>query len=399
MKSIYPIIFISLAFFSCLNQAGNKGEITEDSISDSGNEITSGSDNEINSGDLALLNVQSKIHYYVDAKTGLVVYQKEFPSDWDIVTKPIYNLDTDFPVFLYRMQNNNGMKSFNTLIEQFVSFQNPQYAQEMGNYGMSNIRAVVSPTDFLENEIRPMMEREGFKLLGPRKFPEILSYIENQKKKYGMPNMDLNVYSTEWINKDNVKALVSFNQMVLNPDPSMYVENPMTIWNYQMGYFFAPEGNYEADLNTAIQADLNKTDSSNWQKYQAQVNNFRQQQQTAQHEERMRNQQQQFDQHQQMMKERYAANDANNARYMDNLRGTPTSTGYTSDSNHQNFIDMIREEQNVSLEGKTFKVEAGSENYWMNSDGKYITSNSQFYDPNRDPIYDNRHWDLTTKQK
>lgn len=348
------------------------------------------------SSNSGLLNQSSQKHYFVDGKTGLVVFEKKYPSDWDILSQPTYNLDSDFPTFLYLMQNKNGMKAYNSPIYQYVAFQNPQYAEVMRGYGVTNERSLISPMAFIENEIKPIMERQGFKFKSQREFPEVIAYIQEQKKILGVQNVDFIAFSTEWINDRNIKALVTFNQMVLNYDPALTGGEAMKIWSYQMGYFFAPANTYETDLKVALNADLNRIESKNWQKYQSQVNNYRQQQRNIEHQNRMRNQQVQFDQHQRSMNERYAANDANHARFIDNLRGTSTTSGYSSDPSHNNFIDMIREEQNVSLNGKTFKVNAGADNYWMNSDGKYIPSNDQFYNPNRDPVYDSQQWDLTT---
>lgn len=369
MKSLYSLIFIPLICLSCLDLPTKH----DDTIADANIGV-----------DIEFFTKKAKTHYFVDGKTGLVVYQKEYPSDWDIVTKPIYNLDNDFPTFLYLMQNNKGMKAFNSPIHQFVSFQNPQYAQMMQNYGVNNIRLLMTPEAFVAHEIKPIMEHNGFRFLSQRQFPEILTRIDEKKQKYGMTNIDFNLYCTEWINDDNIKALVSFNQMVLNYDSSVTMNESMKIWNYQMGYFFAPTDTYEADMKIAMQADLDQIESQNWVKYQIQVNNYRQQQKTAEH--------------QRMMRDRSVAADISHKRFIDNLRGTLNSTSYASNSNHSNFIDMIREEQNVSLDGKSFKVEAGAENYWMNSDGMYIKSDDHFYDPNRDPLYDNQRWDITTKQ-
>ncbi|MCB0445208.1 MAG: hypothetical protein KDC68_06075 [Gelidibacter sp.] len=377
MKLLYPF-FLSLLCVSCLNSQ------TENGTSNSG---------------FALFKTSEKTHYFVDAKTGLVVYQKAFPSDWEVVSKPTYDLDKDFPSFLYAIQNQKGLKAFNTPIRQYIAFQNPQYAQMMRNYGMNNIKPVASLPSIVENEIKPIMNRDGFKFVSNREFPELMAYINQKKNEMGLNNIDIHMIATEWINEKNIKGITMVSQMVLSYGNSNGMTEPTTLWNYQTDFLFAPSNTYEAVLKTAITSTLKQKDSPNWQKYQAQVLNFRQQQQIAQHQQRMRNQQQQFEQHQQMMKERYAAQDANHERFMNSLRGTPTSTySYTSDANHQNFIDMIREEQNVSLEGKTFKVEAGANNYWMNSDGKYIMSNDLFYNPNTDAIYDNQHWDLTTKQ-
>ena len=360
--------------------------------------LNSQSSNEATNSDLALFQSKSKTHYFVDSKTGLVVYQREFPSDWEVVSKPTYEIDTDFPMFLYAIQNQKSLKAFNTPLQQFVAFQNPQYAQMMQSYGMTNIRSVASAQTMVANDIKPLMERDGFRFVSNREFPEVMAYINQKKIEMGFNNMDINILATEWVNDDNIKGLATLTQVVLSYGNEMGMTEPMTIWNYQMDYLFAQSNDYEAALKTAISSSIKQIDSPNWKKYQAQVLNFRQQQQTAQHQQRMRDQQQQFNQHQQMMQERYAAQDANHESFMNNLRGTPTTTGYSSDASHQNFIDMIRDEQNVSLEGKTFKVQAGAEKYWMNSDGKYIMSNDLFYNPNRDPIYNNQNWNLTTKQ-
>jgi len=362
--------------------------------------LNSQSNDGTSSSDLALFQNKSKTHYYVDGKTGLVVYQREFPSDWEVVSKPTYDVDNDFPMFLYAIQDQKGLKSFNTPLHQYVAFQNPQYAQMMQNYGMSNIRPVASASVIIANEIKPLMERDGFRFVSNREFPKLMAYINQKKIEMGFNNnMSINILATEWVNNNNIKGLATLTQVVLSYGNEMGMTEPMTIWNYQMDYLFAPSNDYEAALKTAISSSIKQIDSPNWKKYQAQVLNFRQQQQTAQHQQRMRNQQQQFNQHQQMMQERYAAQDASHERFMNNLRGTSTSsTGYSSDASHQNFIDMIRGEQNVNLEGKTFKVQAGAEKYWMNSDGKYIMSNDLFYNPNRDPIYNNQNWNLTTKQ-
>lgn len=364
MKTLFPFIFTLLICSSCLESQSQDASGTSKL-------------------DLSFNKPETQKHYFVDGKTGLVVFHQEFPSDWEIMSRPTYNLDNDFPSFLHLKQNKNGMKAFNTPIQQFVAFQNPYSAQMMRNNGLNNERPLISPAGFVEQELMPLMNREGFKFLSYREFPELTAHLEKHVANVGLKNIEYKIYPTEWINSNNVKAVVFFNQMILHTDPAHSGGEVMAVWNYQLNFFFAPISIYESDLKIAMNADFNIIDNPSWGKYQIQVNNYRQQQKNMLHQRKMR--------------DINNARDIDHARFLDNLRGTYTAPAYASSSSHSNFIDMIREEQNVDLNGKTFKVNAGADNYWMTSDGKYIASNNQFYDPNRDPLYDNQQWDLATK--
>lgn len=363
MKALFPFIFTLLTLSSCMESQSQ--------------DVKRASKSDLNS-----LNQASQKHFFVDGKTGLVVSYRDYPSYWNIVSRPIYNLDADFPTFLYLIENKKGMKAFNTPIHQFVSFQNPILAQEMRRYGLKNERPLMSPTSFIENEIKPLMERDGFKFLAYREFPEITKRIAQQREKYGLNQIEMVITPTEWVNKDNIKGLVVLNQMISHLDPTVTGGEVMKVWNYQLNFFFAPSTSYEADLATALHADFTAVQNPLWEKYQMQVNNYRQQQKNIEHRR--------------FISEGQNTMDASHRRFIDNLNGSNTSS-YSSNDSHSKFIDMIREEQNVSLDGKTFKVNAGADNYWMNSDGKYISSNDAFYNPNQDPVYDNQPWNLTTK--
>lgn len=65
-----------------------------------------------------------------------------------------------------------------------------------------------------------------------------------------------------------------------------------------------------------------------------------------------------------------------------------------SDKAHEQFIDVITERTNVvnTETGKTYKVEAGYNNYWMNADGEYISTDQYNYNPNLDEHMNNQNW-------
>ncbi|HTO35748.1 MAG TPA: hypothetical protein VLZ72_05890, partial [Flavobacterium sp.] len=65
-----------------------------------------------------------------------------------------------------------------------------------------------------------------------------------------------------------------------------------------------------------------------------------------------------------------------------------------SDKSHERFVDAITERTNTvnTTTGTHQKVESGYNQYWMNSDGKYISTNSHTYDPNLDNNMNNQNW-------
>jgi len=95
------------------------------------------------------------------------------------------------------------------------------------------------------------------------------------------------------------------------------------------------------------------------------------QQMTQAHNQRMANMQSSFNAHQQRMGNLQAGYDAQNQTYINNQ--------ISSDNQHRRTIDVIRGEETVRQGNKTAKVEAGYNNYYINS------SNNSYYGTNSDP--------------
>ncbi|WP_396636884.1 hypothetical protein [Maribacter sp. R77961] len=49
--------------------------------------------------------------------------------------------------------------------------------------------------------------------------------------------------------------------------------------------------------------------------------------------------------------------------------------------------------------GRSYQVASGETEYWINSNGEYITSNNYNYDPNMDNSVNSQSWTKTTIQK
>lgn len=72
-----------------------------------------------------------------------------------------------------------------------------------------------------------------------------------------------------------------------------------------------------------------------------------------------------------------------------------------SDAAHERFVDVITERTHTvnTATGTQQKVESHYNQYWMNSEGKYISTNSHDYDPNLDERLNNQRWDKLKEVK
>ena len=96
-------------------------------------------------------------------------------------------------------------------------------------------------------------------------------------------------------------------------------------------------------------------------------------QMTQAHNQRMANMQSSFNAHQQRMGNLQAGYDAHNQTYLNSQT--------SSDNQHRRTIDAIRGEETVRQGNQTAKVEAGYNNYYINS------SNNSYYGTNSEPGY------------
>jgi len=65
-----------------------------------------------------------------------------------------------------------------------------------------------------------------------------------------------------------------------------------------------------------------------------------------------------------------------------------------SDRAQERFVDTINERTNVvdPSTGQKYKVDSGSNHYWMNRDGKYVSTDHSTYDPNLDDAMNRENW-------
>jgi hypothetical protein len=352
-----------------------------------------------------------KIHAFVDGKTGLTVLEKSFPSHWDVISKPSYELDSYLPTFQYKIQNKEGLIGFNTNLRQFISFDDVSYGKMMKSYGQKNIKPFTNAESIVNQEINPAMQKIGFKLLKTYSDPTILAFMKKKIAEKGIgSNANVYIVVSEWTNNSGTKAMTLLAQLALKSTDMN--SSGYTIWNYATDFLFVPEANFNTEKESFLKTVTNYKENPKWEEYvaftrrerqleadrQLKMQNDRANQQYAYFQQRMQDQKAQFESHQQMMKERYVSNDANHERFMNTLRGNSYSESNSADQNQRSFINMIREEQVVlNSDGQKYLVEAHSDRYWMNSNGEYIKTDDSFYNPNGDLNLNNQNWELIKK--
>lgn len=77
------------------------------------------------------------------------------------------------------------------------------------------------------------------------------------------------------------------------------------------------------------------------------------------------------------------------AGFRDNTGAVIASMPFPSD-----WSDKMQERTNAvdPSTGQKYKVAAGANNYWMNSDGEYISTDKQGYNPNLDDNMNSQRW-------
>lgn len=349
-------------------------------------------------------------HHLRDAHTGLVVGSTQFPSQWKVISRPIYTMDQKVPTFLIQMEGPNNFKSFNVPTTFKVSYQNPEMAQSMKQLGMGPMmRPLVRNEVIFKEEVNPRMEKSGFRLLGNKPVAEFESVVRSRMQEAGVGNAHLECSATEWTNQKGEKALARIVK-IAHQQPGMNNDG-FTLWFYNVDYIFVDKDHFESALDQMVEVDKSYTENPEWRQYLTNLSNQRAQEAQRQwqntqqlldqnqqyihqsHQQRMNDRWASFNAHKEKMKGIYAAQDANHAAFMNR------NFGAGSDTQHKRYINTIRGEETVynPQTGSNYQVNAGSMEYWMDSQGNYIENNDVYYTPNGDINLNQREWTKVKK--
>lgn len=312
---------------------------------------------------------QTKTHAFQDLQSGLVVSTKEYPSNWEVISKAVYKNGYFVPGFAYQMQGPGNVQAFNNAFgDVYTIYGNPQTNQYMRQVG-ERIRPVGNIDMILEHGFAPRMTEKGYRFSRSRSSNSLEQLIRQKFAHYGITNFDMDIRSTEWVNGKGQTGLMN---LVLYRFYSRDMYGDLvTSWTYSVDFVFADTPLLDDAYAAILNGSRSERDNPQWLQYKNRKTRELQQASMQNHRAQMLAQRRAFEANNRIVANRNASSDRGQA----------------------SFINFLRDEQTVSSsDGATYQVEGYAREYWMDGQGNYIKSNDLFYNPNGDLNLNHKEW-------
>lgn len=287
----------------------------------------------------------------------MVMGYQPLPSDWKYQDK----LDQD-GAYIFGA---NGVRVFMPKNNMFVYSQLPGFNQMMAEVGQQ-IKPLKNTKQLVKEELVPLFSKEGINLLKEYYLPNQKAYDENYDQfvfKAVPMKKSFEVLATEWGDNKGNRLLFIIRQY------TAYTQEACN-WGYTVNMLEAPKPYFETAKNNYLYTLANTKYNPQWLH--------------ACYMEEAQKAAQRGKLHQQRM----AALRAEGQAII--KRGKAHSA--MVDRNHKSFMDTHLERQTVSTGTSNYQVDAGSNVYWLNSNGEYIPTDNVNFDPNLDPNLNNETW-------
>jgi len=347
----------------------NTGEMTE--AIDGGNGKPSGKKEQNNKNG----NWEKMVMHPFYDQQGQVMAVMPFPSTWQIhrnqpkgtptITGPDGIKVIDYPTQSYTYTNDPNM-------------------QQMYYRSGKQLRAFPGIEDVIQQDIVPWCSNQGYEFVRYYEIPEVTKinkWYNDQLYKALPTHTEVVAIGTEWKSRNGDPF---FLLMHLTNHTSEYTQG----WYYICTTLQAANSQFEKAKKQLIFSlanthyPLEPIMAFNRMEAEKAGRSW------AAHNQRMAQNQANFEAHQRAhVNKSNAINDA----IMNGWR----ERNAASDRSHEQFVDVITERTNVvdPSTGQRYKVSSGSNQYWMNSNGEYIGTNSHDYNPNLDENMNNQRWE------
>ena len=320
-------------------------------------------------------NENVTMHPVMDQKTGMVMYQMPLPASWRI--SPTASGDEPSIV------GPGGVKVFYRNGGSYTYSNDPNTQRSYQQAGQQ-MRAPMEIGAYIQQDLVPGMAQKGRKLVKQIPLPQIAARNKAYSAKLikAMPSQQHDLaMGTEWLNNEGELLFMIVNMTINQGQNDVY-------WYASLQALTADKSTYENAKMALINGLVNTQD--NPQQIAAYNANEEQKanQSWAQHNGRMQQNQAAFDQQQATHRSTWdAVNNASMNAYNDR--------NASQDRMQHQTINSIYEENTVTnpTNGQNYQVDAGSDQYWMNSNGEYIPSNDGTYNPNADQNVNNQTWE------
>ncbi len=310
---------------------------------------------------------------FTDAQ-GMVMVELPFPSTWKIVR----NHGPNEPSII----GPHGTKVFDFPGKSFLFTNDPSMRQTYQRVGQP-LRAMPGIDALVREDLVPWSANLGLRYLRHYEIPELSKidqWYNDQLFKAVPGKTKVTVIGSDWENQNGEPHFL-LTHLVVGSSAGLQT------WFYSCNGMQAEKAHFETVKKQLIFALAN----GRYNPEQIMAYNQREAQKAGQswaaHNQRMAANQAAFEASQRAHVNRSnAINDA----IMSGWR----ERNAVSDKAQERFIDTINEKTNVvdPTTGQSFKVDSGSNNYWMNRDGKYISTDHSTYDPNLDELMNRQHW-------
>ncbi|MEZ5027019.1 MAG: hypothetical protein R2739_10630 [Chitinophagales bacterium] len=353
MKSLFHFVLCLFIFVGCNSSSNN----------------SSGNTSSKNGGKFW----QKMTMHELKDNSGMVAAIMPLPSSWEIHIPPKNGVSISGP---------DNIKVTDFAPKSFMMNYDPnlQYAYEQSGVKM---REMPSIDQLVQEDVVPSAAKLGLSYIKHYELPEVSKmdkWYSDQLYKVGPTETYNKAFGIDFKNKEGDPVFVILH---VNSSKSEYLQN----WYYMSSMLEADADEYELAKKQLIFALANTRYNLEpimaYNKKEAQ----RIGQSWAAFNKKMAARQAAFEASQlEHVNRTNAINDA----IMSNWK----SKNAAMDKNQEQFVDYIYENENVqNVEtGKTYKVQQGANQYWMNNDGEYIGTKSNTYDPNLDDNMNDQKW-------
>lgn len=305
---------------------------------------------------------------------GMVTAALPMPADWQVMR----NASAGQPTIV----GPNGISVIDFPGQNFLYTNDPQMQQTYYRSGQQ-LRAMPGVEQLVAQDIVPWAAGQGLKLVEVFEVPEVSSmdrWYSDQLYKAMPSQIDVVAIGTQWVHSNGNPYFLLIHLSVSNG-------GGLQTWYYYASGLQAEKEHFErakAQLIFALanaRYNLDQIAAYNQREAQAAGQSW------AAHNARMAQNQANFEAHQRDFVNR---SNATNDAIMSGWR----ERNAASDKAHEQFVDVITERTNVvdPSTGTQYKVDSGANQYWMNNDGKYISTDSRTYDPNLDESMNSQQW-------
>jgi hypothetical protein len=315
-----------------------------------------------------------KMHPFHDPQSGLVSVTMPLPKEWNVLRQHAPGEPS--------ITGPNGLKIYEFPPQSFLYTNDPQMQQMYAQSGQ-RLRPMPDFDTLIQQDVVPWAAQQGLKLLRTFSVPEVqrIDQWYQQQLFQSVPSQKQQAaIGSDWASADG-------DQFFLLMHIGQSSGAGLQTWYYYSNGLQAAASHYPTAKKQLIYALAN----AQYNPAQIQAYNQREAQKSGQswaaHNQRMRSNQASFEASQRAI---VGANNAVNDSIMQGWRDRNAMT----DRGQERYVDAISERSTMvnPSSGQAWEVDAGSNNYWMNSNGEYFGTEEYNYDPNTDPGMYDQDW-------